>query len=123
IQQLGKMIATMHVAVVRPLAEYSMDALEFGRGWECVNCLGMGSERFRVRHAPDCPFALIPPEPPRMDLPHQPDRPRAEFPATATSGRSPEAGCGAISERLVSDSNVNGRQLADRHREQRPPRP
>jgi hypothetical protein len=58
----------MHVAIVRLLPEYSSDALEWGKGWQCVNCLGMGGERFRVNHAPDCPFAMIPPE---IDIPSQ----------------------------------------------------
>ena len=68
IEQLGRMIAAMHVAIVRPLAAYSIDATEWGKGWQCANCLGMGRERFRVSHAPDCPFAMIPPE---IDIPPQ----------------------------------------------------
>jgi len=68
IEQLGRMIAAMHVAIVRPLAAYSVDATEWGQGWQCANCLGMGRERFRVSHAPGCPFAMIPPE---IDIPPQ----------------------------------------------------
>ena len=56
------------VAIVRPLAAYSIDATEWGQGWQCANCLGMGRERFRVSHAPGCPFAMIPPE---IDIPPQ----------------------------------------------------
>jgi hypothetical protein len=68
IEQLGRIIAAMHVAIVHPLAAYSVEALAWGQGWECANCLGMGSERFRVSHAPGCPFAIIPAE---IDIPPQ----------------------------------------------------
>ena len=69
-EHLGRMIAAMHVAIVRPLPGYSSDAVKWGKGWQCENCLGMGGDRFHVNHTPSCPFAMIPPE---IDIPSPTD--------------------------------------------------
>jgi len=47
----------MHVAIVRPLASYSTDALEGGKGLALRELPRNGRRALsRVAHAPNCPF-------------------------------------------------------------------